>query len=251
LAEYSRFIIHKLKFKKINTRFKKEHPEIVFPPDFLIYETYKLNLNEYYNDGKNTAAQIVSIIHNYFDIMRPSISVLDWGSGPGRIVRHLPELLPKATIFATDYNNKYVKWCKQNLKNVHVSLNNISPPLNYDNSFFDVIIGISIFTHLSEQNHVAWINELKRIIKPGGIAFVTTQGESYRLKLLPNEKEKFDIGKLVTREEVKEGNRLFSSFQPPLFFQQLINTKFEVEAFISPEKEALSPEQDIWVLKRV
>jgi hypothetical protein len=59
------------------------------------------------------------------------------------------------------------------------------------------------------------------------------------------------MGKLVTREEIREGNRLFSAFEPPLFFRQLIKEKFEVAAFISSDKDVTSPEQDIWVLRRL
>jgi 2-polyprenyl-3-methyl-5-hydroxy-6-metoxy-1,4-benzoquinol methylase len=249
-AEYLRFLLHKLRFSRKNRAFKKEHPFIVFPPDFLIYETYKLNLSEYYYDGKQTAAEIVAMVGKNFNSAHPATKVLDWGCGPGRIVRHLPELLPHSSVYATDYNKVYVKWCGENLKNIQVSLNNIDPPTNYANSFFDLVIGISIFTHLTEQNHLAWIDELKRIIKPGGIAFITTQGESYRSKLLPVERQSFDNGKLVTREEIREGNRLFSAFQPPSFFNQLIKEKFEVVEFISSGTDITASVQDIWILKR-
>ncbi len=250
MAEYFRFLLHKMKFRRKNKAFKKAHPSVIFPPDFLIYETYKLNLSEYYYDGKQTTAEIVDIIGRNFNIAQSAIKILDWGCGPGRIVRHLPELLPHASVYATDYNGVYVKWCDENLKNIQVSLNNIDPPTSYENSFFDVVIGISIFTHLTEQNHFAWIDELTRIIRPGGIAFLTTQGESYSSKLLPLEKIKFDNGQLVTREKIREGNRLFSAFQPPLFFQQLIKEKFEVVEFISSGTDSTAPVQDIWVLKR-
>jgi cyclopropane fatty-acyl-phospholipid synthase-like methyltransferase len=249
LAEQLRFLLHKLKFNSKNIAFKKENPAIVFPPDFLIYETYKLNLSEYYYDGKQTATEIITTVGKNFSI-KPGSKILDWGCGPGRIVRHLPELLPQASVYATDYNDVYVKWCIENLENIQVSLNNIDPPLNYKNSFFDVVIAISIFTHLTEQNHFAWIDELKRIIKPGGIAFITTQGESYRSKLLSTERLKFDNGKLVTREEIKEGNRLFSAFQPPVFFQQLTENHFDLVEFISSGKDINPPVQDIWVLRR-
>jgi 2-polyprenyl-3-methyl-5-hydroxy-6-metoxy-1,4-benzoquinol methylase len=170
-AEYLRFLFHKFKYRQANAQFKKAHPSIVFPPDFLMYETYKLDLSEYYYDGKQAAGEIITAIGKYLDITQSGIKILDWGCGPGRIVRHLPELLPQATVYATDYNKKYVKWCSEKLKNIEISLNSIHPPLNYDSDFFDVAIGISIFTHLSAQNHVAWVDELWRIIKPGGCIY--------------------------------------------------------------------------------
>ena len=250
-AEQLRFIIHRLRFRKANKSFKKTHPLIIFPPDYLVYETYKLNLKEYLHDGQATAAEIVKIVSKYFTLSAPGIKILDWGCGPGRIVRHLPVLAPQAIIYATDYNKEYVKWCRDNLKLIHCSFNSIHPPMDYEDSSFDVVIGISIFTHLSRQNHIAWINELKRIIRPGGIAYITTQGQSYHSKLLVSEQLKFDNGELVTRENILEGNRLFSAFQPPEFMKQLITDKFEIGEFISSASTVGSSAQDTWVLKRI
>lgn len=250
-AEHLRFIVHQIKNRKANRSFKRKNPEIVFPPDYLIYETYKLDLKEYYYDGKETANEIIGLLQKHINLSIKGATILDWGCGPGRITRHLPALLPNATVFATDYNEVYVQWCGDNLKGINCSLNSLNPPTSYEDSFFDAIIGISIFTHLSLRNHIDWINELHRIIKPGGLAFITTQGVSYRPKLLAEEQLKFDKGELVTREDIKEGNRLFSAFQPPQFIKELITGKFEIIDFITPAIDNTTPAQDIWVFKKV
>ena len=43
LAEKTRFYLQKLKYKKGNDVFRKEHPDFILPPVFFIYETYRLN----------------------------------------------------------------------------------------------------------------------------------------------------------------------------------------------------------------
>lgn len=249
-AEHMRFIIQKWKYRKINNAFIKNNPEVRFPPPFYVYETYRLNYSDYYNDGWLTASEIISQVKEIIDLNKNGTRILDWGCGPGRIVRHLPQLLPSAEIYGTDYNSRYIKWGQENLPQIRFSRNTILPPLGFENSFFDLIIGISIFTHLSQINHSLWIDELYRVIRPGGILFITTQGLAYRTKLLDGEVERFDRNELVIRENTNEGNRLYSAFQPPEFIKDLIKDKFEIVVFEPARTDAAAPAQDIWILKK-
>jgi len=113
---------------------------------------------------------------------------LDWGCGPARIIRHLPKLLPNTSLYGTDYNAKSIAWNKANFQKISFELNNINPPTSFEDGFFDAIYGLSIFTHLSEENHFNWISELYRISSPGAILILTTHGQAYREKLLPADK---------------------------------------------------------------
>ena len=250
-AEKVRFSLQKLKYKKENDAFRRENTDFVLPPEYFIYETYRLNYKWYYEDGKNTAGEIVTLFSKYYDFSKLNNKILDWGCGPGRIVRHLPPLLPGSQIYGTDYNETYIRWCNENLKGVIFSRNKIDPPMNFSDSFFDIIIGLSIFTHLSGKNHFGWINELHRIIKFGGGILITTQGESYKSRLTTKEKDLFDSNQLVTRKYLNEGNRLYSSFQPVGFMNELINGKFKVLEFLPGKIGNNEPSQDCWLLKKV
>jgi hypothetical protein len=84
----------------------------------------------------------------------------------------------------------------------------------------------------------------------GGL-LITTQGEAYRSRLTPNEKEIFDAGRLVTRKYLKEGNRLYSSFQPPIFIREIIAGKFQILEFIPGDVQNDEPVQDNWILKKI
>ena len=239
------------KYKKGNVLFKNEHKDIPLPPDFFIYETYRLNFKWYYQDGKNTAKEIVELLSRHVDLFSTGKRILDWGCGPGRIVRHLRSVLPLAEIYGTDYNEEYIGWCSKHLRGIDFSVNRIDPPTGYEDVFFDTIIGLSIFTHLSEKNHFDWINELYRIIKQGGMLFITTQGEAYRPLLTMAEKKVLDSNRLVTRKYSKEGNRLYSSFQSDHFMRQLIKGKFRVLEHIPGKFENSEPAQDNWLLQKI
>lgn len=251
VAEKARFYWQKQKYKKANEEFKKEHPDFILPPEFFIYETYRLNYKWYHDDGKNTAKEIVAFFSNHFDVSGTGTRVLDWGCGPGRIVRHLPPLLPNAEVYGTDYNEEYIKWCSGHLKGISFSVNKIDPPTGYPGSFFDVVIGLSILTHLSEKAHYDWIHELHRIVKPGKFVFITTQGKAYYSKLSVTERKLFDENRVVIRAYSHEGNRLYSSFQPVVFIRKLVEGKFHIVENIPGKLKDGEPAQDVWLLQKI
>jgi ubiquinone/menaquinone biosynthesis C-methylase UbiE len=163
----------------------------------------------------------------------------------------LPEVIGNGCkFFGTDYNAKSISWCAENLKGIEFNANSLEAKLPYSDNFFDVIYGISIFTHLSEQAHFDWYKELYRILKPGGILFLTTQGDNFKVKLIPEELQKYETGELVIRGKVKEGHRTYSAFHPTKFMSHLF-ANAEVLEHIQPKHEntAWIP-QDIWIVKK-
>ncbi|MEE9406909.1 MAG: hypothetical protein V3V28_02420 [Polaribacter sp.] len=112
VIEQVNFYREKLKNKESNNLFRKNNPNVKLPPDFYLYETFNMNYKSFYTNGVPTAAWIVDFIKEFKELK--NISILDWGCGTGRIIRHLPSLLDKTNSFyGTDYNNKYVKWCTE------------------------------------------------------------------------------------------------------------------------------------------
>ncbi len=249
LADKIWFHRQKISNAKSNKQFKKQYPEIALPPDYLMYEAYKLDYKNYFFDGKITAGE-------YFDIFKEHINVenariLEWGCGPGRIIRHLPEVAKKynCKVYGTDYNKQSIEWCKEQLADITFSLNNLNPPLPYADSFFEVVYGISIFTHLSENLHYEWFNELMRILKPSGILMISTQGEAFMEKLTEEEQILFKAGELVVRGNVKEGHRVYSAFQPEKFMIKLAEEQ-QVAAFYKGKANG-NPQQDIWIIRKI
>ena len=247
-----RFYIQKLKRKKTNQRFRKKHKQFAFPPAYFLYETYQLDYDLYYNDGLVTAGEIVDSIKKYRTEIGSGFAILDWGCGPGRITRHLPNLLPSGSlVFGTDYNQEYIQWCEKNIPGINWSINNIYPPLDFESDFFDAIIGLSVFTHLAEESHAKWIEELYRITRAAGIIYLTTQGKAFRNKLTPAEINIFEKGSLVVRENKREGHRLFSAFHPVSFMQNLFSSRFEIcELMEGSNLRTGESSQDIWILKK-
>src|ERR1700750_1381382 len=105
------FRFNQLRFSAANKRFRQEHPDFTLPPDYLLYEAYRLDAGAYYKDGRDTAAWVIS---KFNSSSVDTATILEWGCGPARIVRHLPALLPHAAIHACDYNHETIDWCTKN-----------------------------------------------------------------------------------------------------------------------------------------
>ena len=248
LADKLRFFIQKQKNRKANREFRKKYPDVKLPPDYLIYESFQLNYHKYFVQSRDGAKNLVDIFKKHIELKDKNI--LDWGCGPARILRHLPELVGNGcNYYGTDYNARTIKWCTANLPNINFNANTLEAKLPYEDNFFDVIYGISIFTHLSEELHHQWYDELFRILKPGGIMMLTTQGDIFRAKMTAAELEQYDKGELVVRGQVTEGHRIFSAFQPTQFMNSLFSNATVVEHIEQPPVDNWYP-QDKWIVRK-
>jgi len=244
-----RFRYYQLKNRTSNLAFKARNPSIKLPPDYLMYESFQLNYGKYYFGGEETAKWLIGLLSEHISLNGHNI--LDWGCGPGRIVRHLPSLLGiKNAFYATDYNTESIDWCNKNINGVAFNKNQLDASLPYQDSFFDAIYGISIFTHLSKQMHECWLSELMRVLKVGGILLVTTQGENFKPILSDTEKTKFATGELIVRGNVKEGHRTYSAFHPDQYLTTFFKDLTVIDKIIiDPADKSYTP-QDVWILKK-
>ncbi len=253
LTDAMAYHAQKIRYAASNRRFKKENPGLAYPPDYFLYETYRLNYKAYFENISIVSGEILNTVKQYTDVTRVNFRILDWGCGlAGNIKGIKASLKETAELYGCDINTQMIEWDKNNIPGINFSMVNISPPTNFESNFFDFIYGISVFTHLSEEKHKEWMEELSRILKPGGILLFTTHGERFKKLLSPGEKKQFDKGELVTRKYKKEGHRIFTAFHPPSYIEHLATTKFRVLKFYDgntyPE---LIGDQDKWIMQKI
>jgi SAM-dependent methyltransferase len=115
-----------------------------------------------------------------------------------------------------------------------VSVNEIAPPLPYPDSSFDFVYAISVFTHLPENLQDAWMQDCRRVLKPGGFLFFTTLGEHYASfeRLTESERQAFSEGRLVVLYETVAGSNLCSAYHPPTYVKKRLGVGFELRSFV-------------------
>jgi len=248
LADRANFYYQKYKNRSSNKMFKENNPGVALPPDYMMYESFQMNYEYYFNDSVSTAEWLLSYFKKYIELK--NIKILEWGCGPARIIRHLPGLLGNTCeVFGSDYNKQTVEWCKKNILNITFVTNNLEPPLDFSDNFFDIIYANSVLTHLSEEMHYAWFDELQRISKKGRIIFLTTHGDNCKPILTSRELEKYETGEIVIRGNVKEGHRTYAAYQPTKFMRKLFS-EVEILEHIKREQEGNYIPPDIWIVRK-
>lgn len=173
--------------------------------------------------------------------------ILDFGCGCGRVIRHLKGL-PGVKIHGCDSNSRAIQWCERNLDFAGFKVNGLEPPLPYADSSFDLIYAFSVFTHLTGPLQGRWMDELRRVLVPGGLLIVTVHGDKCAEGLTPAERADYDAGKLVVREGDVVGSNFCSAFHPPSYVRAAFTRGFDVLEF-SAEGAKGNPPQDAYLLR--
>lgn len=108
-----------------------------------------------------------------------SSHVVDFGSGWGRITQLLSLHFDSHRILGCDVMKSAIDEAKRNGVRAEFISTEAWPPARLKNETVDYIFSYSVFSHLSEDNAWAWILEFHRVLRPGGLVFLTTRHKSF------------------------------------------------------------------------
>jgi SAM-dependent methyltransferase len=175
-------------------------------------------------------------------------SVLDFGCGCGRVVRHLG-WLNSSEIHGTDYNPSLVRWCVKNLRFARFGTNKLNGQLPYEEEKFDLIYALSVFTHLPAGLQREWLAELRRVLRPGGYLIITTHGRACVKFMSEQERDELDKNGVVVRGEVEAGDNRCMVIQTEQQVRAEMGRGFEVIDYIE-EGAWGNPPQDMVVMRK-
>ena len=174
-------------------------------------------------------------------------SVLDFGCGCGRVLRHLRPF-ERVRIHGTDSNPAAIAWCDQHLDFAEFGTNRLEPPTRYRDRSFDLIYAFSVFTHLTETLQLAWMREMRRILKPGGWLIVTLHGDHYLPHINVAARAQYQRGELVVLGEEVVGQNACAAFHPESYVRNVLAKDFDFIDFV-PEGALGNPKQDAYLLR--
>ena len=103
----------------------------------------------------------------------------DFGGSTGRVFRHFSVGQIVRGINALDFKVANFGWNQLYVpQDIRIFLNGFYPTLPVPDENFDVITAFSVFTHIDELES-PWLLELRRILKPGGLLYVTIHDDAY------------------------------------------------------------------------
>lgn len=111
--------------------------------------------------------------------------MFDFGGATGRVSRHFACHHPRCRVYLSDLNLRHVNWVNAYLPPTIFAFQNTSiPHLPLKESSLDLVTAFSVFTHI-EVFHLQWFLELRRILKPEGLFYLTLQTEHTLANLNP------------------------------------------------------------------
>lgn len=174
-------------------------------------------------------------------------SLLDFGCGCGRVTRYWHDF--PGSVAGSDLDARAIAWCRDNLAFARFEQNGLQPPLAFADESFDLVYALSVFTHLTAELQLAWRDELRRVLRPGGSLLVSTHGRSYLPRLVGEERERFEAGELVVRWGEVAGSNLCSAYHPERYLRETFAEGFELVR-LDPEGARGNPTQDLVLLRR-
>jgi FkbM family methyltransferase len=104
--------------------------------------------------------------------------ILDFGCGWGRITRFFLKDCKNSNLFGVDPLPEMIRLCKDKIP-ANFLLISPAPPINFEDSSFDLITAYSVFSHLNEEYTNKWLDEFHRILKPRSVLIITTRSRTF------------------------------------------------------------------------
>lgn len=143
--------------------------------------------------GRGDFIRIGELFLNDFiskNLLQENSSVLDIGSGIGRLAIPLTHFLKEGQYEGFDIMKPGIEWCRKNIttrfpnfrftqvalvndlyRNTGESASQFVFP--YDDETFDLAIATSVFTHMVPEEVIRYVEEIHRVLKKGGHAYLT------------------------------------------------------------------------------
>jgi SAM-dependent methyltransferase len=225
------------------------------PPRLRILVSGTPDLDTFLRTGELQARYLRDLVAGAAQPLEQMSAVLDFGCGCGRILRWFADA-SGTELHGCDYNAELVRWCESNLRFMRARANTLQPPLPYAGETFDFLYAFSVFTHLSVELASDWLDELQRVVKPGGLVWFTLHGEGYRDRLLPEEQARFDDGEIVVWLPEIEGTNMCGAYWPDIAVSRMLGDRFQILTHFNPKADPSTAERielahDAYLIRRL
>lgn len=156
-----------------------------------------------------------------------SLRILDVGCGDARFLKELQDR-SKHDLHGVDYSERAIAFAKLLLPKITFSAADITKNAIYEDNSFDVVFMIETLEHIIPHEISAILQEIKRILKPGGKFIVTVPSDAFppgpkhyqhfsAQKLTDTLSPFFEVKKIVGQDKI--------GFHPLKIYDKLIDNK--------------------------
>lgn len=130
-------------------------------------------------EGFNFYRTVKALCASHGHALTSDTRLLDFGTGWGRYSRIFMKEITPDNITGVDVDPSLIQVCRDTFPYCNFEVVPPFPPTDLPAGHFDLVVAYSVFSHLAEAAATAWIEEFARILAPGGMIAVTTQGRRF------------------------------------------------------------------------
>jgi SAM-dependent methyltransferase len=127
----------------------------------------------YFRGGDYNADDVERVLVDAGFPLRQAASVLEFASGHGRLTRHFVPRLHPGTITVCDIEHRAVDFLTERL-GVRGFYSTTEPEDLSHEACYDMVVVVSLFSHLPHESWGRWLRRLCELLKPGGVLLITT-----------------------------------------------------------------------------
>jgi SAM-dependent methyltransferase len=181
---FRRFRLRRYLKRRLGERVTPIDPGPAAPPE-LVAQTSVLHeqdipaaaeRDQYFAGGYLGVLMYLETVEKFGFELEKARAVLDFGCGAAKNIRLLRGV-PDLRLVGTDVNAAQIEWARQHVPGVEFHVNDLEPPLRFvADDTFDLVTAASVFTHIPLQLQRPWLEEIRRILRPGGYFLCTVAG---------------------------------------------------------------------------
>ncbi len=169
---------------------------------------------EFWLHGLADRGRIMQTLREHGVQLEPGSGVLDFGCASGRVLRHFLCQDEGLEVWGTDINRGHLDWMNCHLpRGQRLFQGTVLPFLPIEDNALRLVYALSVFTHIDEFE-LAWLAELRRVLEPGGIAYLTIHSEDTWSEIEPDWAVYQDL--MSSSESIKEYDVSLDLFRSPM-----------------------------------
>lgn len=162
--------------------------------------------------GSSDAVAGINEAFRFYDLCSPflspllasrSCSYMDFGCGAGRIFRVFCKDFPQRQAIGVDCSSELIEICVPDFEDYEFQVIPDRPPTSLQAESLDVVTAYSVFSHFSGIQNTRWVDEFARLVRSGGLVFLTTYGEGHLAYLEHGETATMPKGHLAQRDRIR------------------------------------------------